>query len=279
MTARLLVTGATGTLGRHVVARLRARPGVTARILSRSERSPDAPAGCEWVRGNLLEDDLGPALLGVDAVLHLASAKGAGDPDVRAVGRLLAAAEAARVRHLTLISIVGCDAIPLPFYASKQRIEAAVRGGRVPWSIVRVAQFHSFVDRMVRSAATLPLPTPIVADLRFQPVDEREVADHLLEVVLGPPLGDAPELAGPEVLTLGDLAATWLAVTGRPASLVPVSVDALGFDGGVAPAPAPWTRPTLEGYRAAFNTPRGPRSLGKIRFADWLRERESAAGK
>ena len=259
----VVVTGGAGTLGRHVVGAL---DTATVRVLTRRERPPDAAARLEWFRADLLTDALGPALQGADAVIHLASAKGPGDADVVATSRLL---EAARdVRHLVFVSIIGCDRIPLPFYASKVRVEAAVRASRVPWSIVRVAQFHSFVERLVRTAASVPVPAPIVADLRFQPVDEREVADRLAAIALGDPLGDAPEIAGPEVLTLGEIAEIWVDATGHPRTLLPISLGALA-----APPPAaePWARPVLEGYRAAWNTPQGERTLGKVRFADWMR--------
>jgi NAD(P)-dependent dehydrogenase (short-subunit alcohol dehydrogenase family) len=159
---RVLVTGATGTLGRHVVGLLDQRAAASLRILSRRERPSEAQASRDWCRADLLDGALEPALRDVDVVLHLASAKGVGNADVLAARRLLAAAEAARVRHFVLISIIGCDAIPLPYYASKLRIEAIVRSGGVPWSIVRVAQFHSFVDRLVRTAATLPVPSAVV---------------------------------------------------------------------------------------------------------------------
>ncbi|WP_242392669.1 SDR family oxidoreductase [Anaeromyxobacter oryzisoli] len=274
---RVLVTGGTGTLGRHVVTTLARRGGAALRVLSRRERPPDLPTPVEWSRADLLSDALEPALRDIHAVLHLASAKGAGDPDVGAARRLLAAAIDAGVRHLVFVSIIGCDRIPLPFYGSKVRIEAAVRASGVPWSIVRVAQFHSLVDRLVRAAAALPVPTPIVADLRFQPVDEREVAERLVEIALGALLGDAPEIAGPEVATLGELAATWLSVTGRPATLVPVSVDALGSGDPAIPSPAPWARAVLEGYRAGWNTPRAECTRGRIRFGEWLAEQKKVA--
>ncbi|HEX9044119.1 MAG TPA: NAD(P)H-binding protein [Candidatus Limnocylindrales bacterium] len=290
---RVLVTGATGTLGRQVVAALDGRPGVVARILSRRAPVPEAPGDREWVVADLATDPLDAALAGVDAVIHLASAKGTGDADVGVAGRLLAASASVGVRHLVVISIIGCDRIPLPFYASKVQIEELTRTSGVPWSIVRVAQFHSFVEHLVATLATLPIPTPIVADLRFQPVDEREVAERLVEMALGEPLGDAPEIAGPEVLTLGEIAATWLRESRRPASLVPVPLDAIllgaGPSGAVPSDAVPsdavpsdasdelqsarWVSGVLEGYRAAANTPRGDRILGQVRFVDWLRRR------
>jgi len=272
----LLITGATGTLGRHVVDALDARPGVGVRVLSRHERSAGRSAGRQRVTADLALDPLDDALHGIDAVIHLASTKGSGEVDVIATERLLAAAAAADVRHVVVISIIGCDRIPLPFYRSKVRIEELTRASAVPWSIVRVAQFHSFVERLVATPAGLPVPAPIVADLRFQPVDEREVAERLVEIALGDPLGYAPEIAGPEVLTLADIAATWLAETNRAATLVPIPLDAIQPGEGSALPTEPWVTGTLEGYRVAANTPRGERTLGHVSFADWLRERRGS---
>ena len=137
---RILITGGTGNLGRQVVAAIDERPGAVARILSRRERPPDAPSGREWVQADLVHGELDGAVRGVDAIVHLASGKGSGDDDLRGTRRLLAAADAAGVRHLVVISIIGCDRIPLPFYATKVQIEEAVRAAAVPWSLVRVAR-------------------------------------------------------------------------------------------------------------------------------------------
>jgi uncharacterized protein YbjT (DUF2867 family) len=265
MPRTVVVTGGAGTLGRHAVEALEEQ-GVEVRVLTRRDRPAEAPAGRGWFRADLLTDALGPALQDADAVLHLASAKGPGDADVVATSRLLTAARG--VRHFVFVSIIGCDRIPLPFYASKTRVETLVRTSGAAWSIVRVAQFHSFVERLVRTAASVPVPAPIVADLKFQPVDEREVADLLVAIALGEPLGDAPEIAGPEVLSLGEIAEIWLQATRSPRTLLAVSLEA------AAPPPPgaePWARPVLEGYRSAWNTPQGQRTLGKVRFADWMR--------
>ncbi|MGH2467464.1 MAG: SDR family oxidoreductase, partial [Candidatus Limnocylindrales bacterium] len=199
----ILVTGATGTLGRQAVAQLAGRPDVVCRALSRRPQPAEPDRSVAWLAADLLGDPLEPVLDGVDAVIHLASGKGSGDEDVTATERLLEASKVAGVRHVVVISIIGCDRIPLPFYDSKRRIEALVEAAGAPSTVVRVAQFHSFVARLVSGPASLPLPSPIIADLRFQPIDEAEAAQFLVEVALGPPLGRAPELAGPEVLTLG----------------------------------------------------------------------------
>lgn len=265
----VLVTGGTGTLGGHVVASLAER-GVPDRIVSRRDRRRGEAAGHDWIVADLEVDSLDPVLDGIDAVIHLASG-GGGEADITATRRLLHAAEAVSVRHVVVISIIGCDRIPLPYYASKVAIEQVTRASAVPWSIVRVAQFHSFVDRLVALPAAAPLPAPIIADLQFQPVDEREAADRLVGIALGDPLGYAPEVAGPEVLTLGEIAGTWLRESGREGSLIPIPLSALPADGASGSTILPWVRPALEGYRVGANTPHGDRTLGRVRFVDWLR--------
>jgi len=271
---RILVTGATGTLGREVVAGLDARGGIVVRHVSRRPQPDRLPESHEWRTADLESSGLSAVVDGCDALIHLASGKGDGQADVVATRRLLETAADVGVRHAVVISIIGCDLIPLPFYASKMAIEAEVRSSAAPWSIVRVAQFHSFVERLVSGTGLLPIPSPIVADLRFQSVDEREAADALIDVALGAPLGDAPEVAGPRVQTLGEIADQWLTVTGRPASLIPITLDELMASRADQPAPVPWAFDVLAGYRAADNTPRGDRILGSVDFADWLRRRE-----
>ncbi|MEO8903376.1 MAG: NAD(P)H-binding protein [Polyangiaceae bacterium] len=266
----VLVTGGTGTLGTELTSLVGERANTALRLVSRNAPPALVPPHEEWLRLDLLRDTLEPALEGTRAVIHLASSKTASDQDERACRRLLAAAEATGVAHFVVISIIGCDRIPLPFYATKVAVEAAVRENRVPWSIVRVSQFHSFVARLIELAQASPIPTPFVHDLRFQPVDEREVAEALLAIALGEPLGNAPDVAGPELLTLGEIASAWFAVTGRPDRLVPVAAATLLESDSTSSRDA---RPVLEGYREAWNTPHGPRTLGRVRFIEWLERR------
>lgn len=264
----VLISGGTGKVGQHAVSAIEERHGHVARVLSRRARPIDLPAHRQWAQADLLTSDLSAAVDGVDAIIHLASDRK--PDDVIATRRLLAAAQSASVRHFVLISIIGCDRIALPFYRIKCEVEAAVRTSSIPWSIARAAQFHSFVDRLIAAAAMPPIPTPLLSDLRFQPVDEGEVAEVLVELALGPALGDAPEIAGPQLQALGELAQIWLAAHGSPATLVPLSVSTL-FSAG--PDVRAWAQPVLEAYRDARNTPHGERTLGRVTFAEWLARR------
>jgi uncharacterized protein YbjT (DUF2867 family) len=206
----ILVTGGTGTLGRHVLPLLRqAAPSRPLRVLSRSER-PDTD-GITYVTGDLMTGDrVATALAGVDTVLHLAG--GAKGDDVVA-GHLVAAAREAGVRHIVHISVIGADRMPMAWFATQRAAEEAITGSGIPWTMLRAAQFHDLVHDMVSKMAKLPLvPAP---GMRLEPVDARDVAKRLVELTLGEPAGLVAELAGPKVYTMNDVVRTYLGATKR----------------------------------------------------------------
>jgi uncharacterized protein YbjT (DUF2867 family) len=108
MTSPNLVTGGTGTLGRLVVQRLR-NAGSNVRVLSR--RSHKSGDGIEFMVGDLATGEgIGPAVDGVETIVHLAgSAKG----DEDKARNLVRAASRAGVQHLVYISVVGAERIPV----------------------------------------------------------------------------------------------------------------------------------------------------------------------
>ncbi|MGP3971701.1 SDR family oxidoreductase, partial [Streptomyces sp. 6N223] len=78
MTSAILVTGGTGSLGRHVVWRL-LEDEHEVRVLSRRPRPPSDRSPTEWVRGDLKAGrGIDEALSGVDAVVHCATTGGRG---------------------------------------------------------------------------------------------------------------------------------------------------------------------------------------------------------
>ncbi|WBB76366.1 NAD(P)H-binding protein [Micromonospora sp. WMMD1128] len=216
MNAPILVTGGTGTLGRHVVPLLRAA-GHPVRVLSRRGGPPGD--GVTHVTADLTTgSELEPALHGVATVLHLAGgAKG----DDRAAANLVHAARRAGVTHLAHISVTGVDRVPLAWLRAKLDAERAVVDSGLPWTVLRAAQVHDLVLTMLSAMAKLPV-VPVPGGLRLQPVDAAEVAARLVELTLGAPAGLAPDLAGPATLGLDDLLAGYLAATGRRRLRLPV---------------------------------------------------------
>jgi uncharacterized protein YbjT (DUF2867 family) len=206
----ILVTGGTGALGREVVKRVRAA-GHTARVLS---RKPSAEP--DWAQGDIATGaGLGEALIGIDAVVHAATA--AVQPwklratDVVGTRRVFAMARAAGVRHAVHVSIVGMEGVTYPYYKYKVEAEAIVRENIVPWTILRATQFHPLMETFLSTFSMLPGVAMVPTGWQFQPVDTADVADRLVGVVTGEPAGLLPDFGGPEVRDLGSLAVPWLA--------------------------------------------------------------------
>ena len=225
MTSPILVTGGTGTLGRHVVPRLRDAGG-DVRVLSRHRHQPED--GVEFMTGDLaMGEGAQAAVAGIGTVVHLAgSAKG----DEDKARNLVRAASRAGVRHLVYISVVGADRIPVSsgadramfgYFAAKRAAERMVADSGLPWTMLRATQFHDLVLTVARQLAKLPV-VPVPAGSRFQPVDADEVAARLVELTLGPPAGLVPDLGGPRVYRGADLVRGYLQASHQHRPIVPV---------------------------------------------------------
>ena len=214
----MLVTGGTGTLGRQVVPLIQAA-GWKVRVLSR--HAHDRGDGVDYLAADLLQEQgIDAAVDGVDVILHLAGGPKGDDLGTR---NLVRAAERAGVGHLVHISVTAVDRLPLTYFKSKLGAEEAVRESSVPWTVLRVAQFHDFAWKTVQAMAKLPL-LPVPGGVRFQPVDARDVAQRLADLALGEPAGLVPDLVGPKVYSLGELARDYLRVTGKHRLSVPIHV-------------------------------------------------------
>jgi uncharacterized protein YbjT (DUF2867 family) len=154
--------------------------------------------------------------------------------DVAGTGRLLDAARRAGSPHLVYISIVGVDRVPFRYYRAKLEAERLVEGSRLPWTIQRTTQFHDLILRLLETLARAPVLL-LPRGLRFQPVETREAAERLVALALGRPAGRAADLGGPQVLTIEELASSYLRAAGRHRPVVRVHVPgatARGFRAG-----------------------------------------------
>ncbi|WP_243063449.1 SDR family oxidoreductase [Humibacter sp. RRB41] len=256
MNAPLLVTGGTGTIGSHVVPKLR-QAGREVRILSRHPRASEP--GIQHVEGDVVAGSgLAEALDGVDVVLHLAG--GAKGDDV-AAGNLARAAKSAGVRHLILISVIGADRMPIGYFRAKALAEKAIAESGVPWTVLRAAQLHEFVLPVVRGMAKLPL-LPVPGGLRFEPVHVDEVADRLTEIAFDAPAGRVADIAGPEVLDIRQLTDAYVQTTGgRRRPSLPIRLP-----GGIGRA-----------YRSGENLASGGAQRGERTWREFVGELMAAA--
>jgi uncharacterized protein YbjT (DUF2867 family) len=230
----MLVTGGTGTLGRPLVDLLTGA-GQPLRVLSRRPRAATGGPPVEWVVGDLATGGgLERAVDGARVIVHCATSLRSRRVDVAGTGRLLDAARRAGSPHLVYISIVGVDRVPFRYYRAKLEAERLVEGSRLPWTIQRTTQFHDLILRLLETLARAPVLL-LPRGLRFQPVETREAAERLVALALGRPAGRAADLGGPQVLTIEELASSYLRAAGRHRPVVRVHVPgatARGFRAG-----------------------------------------------
>ena len=161
----ILVTGATGFVGRSLLPRL-AEAGHNLRCLLRpSRRSPRLPKGVpvEVAIANLDDErGLATALSGVETVIHLAGAEWrgtAGDVlrvDGAGTRAVVEAARAAGVGRFLLLSHLGADrASAYPVLKAKGIAEEFVRQSGVPFTIFRSAMLFGRDDVFVNVLAAL----------------------------------------------------------------------------------------------------------------------------
>jgi uncharacterized protein YbjT (DUF2867 family) len=209
---RIAVAGGTGVVGRYVVAALQA-DGHEPVVLARSA----------WVDLRTGQG-LDRALAGADGVVDVSNAATARRAPAEAFfaaasGQLLDAGRRAGVRHHVALSVVGADRVDQGYYLAKRLQERLVRDSGVPATVLRATQLHEFAGQLLDR---MPGPIAFVPRMRVQPVAAREVARSLAELVVGPAVGTAPELAGPEVHDLVDLVRRYLRALGRKRPVVPV---------------------------------------------------------
>ena len=216
----VLVTGATGTLGRKVVGAATAA-GHHVRAMSR--RSHVGYTGVHWFQGDLLAGTgVEAAVDGVEVVVHCAT-QGTGDKDVTSTENLVTAARKAGIAHIVYVSIVGIDRIPLPYYKTKLRTEGALGASGVGHTVLRATQFHD----LIKMSCSVQRYSPLLCTLRgvrFQPIDTGDVTARLVELIDREPAGRVPDIGGPAVHTHAELARMYLASRRgrRPVVEVPV---------------------------------------------------------
>ena len=219
---RIAVAGATGRIGRLTVAALD-KAGHQPVPLSRA-------TGIDAYTGGGLAD----ALRGVDALIDAMNNPAQDEAEIvdffgTTTKNLLAAEEQAGVRHHVLLSIVGLDhSHHAPHYTGKREQERLVAGGPVPWSIVRVTQFHDFAGMVAGWTERDGAAT--IAPLLVQPIAHADVAAALAEVATGAPLATWLDVAGPETQDLVDMARRTYAARGRDIRLIPTWRGTFGPD-------------------------------------------------
>lgn len=223
----LLITGATGTVGTHVV-RLLADKGHAVRAMTRDRAKMRRFPEVEVVQADF--DDpasLRQAVAGVEAAFLLTAPE---SPTPRHDLAFLDAARSAGITKIVKLSAIGTGTkidADTTLGAWHLQAEQAVRASGVAWTLLRPSTFASNFLRWV-DTINAGEPIPNLTGTGTQGViDPRDVAAVAVEALLSSAhAGQIYALTGPELLSVPDQAARLEHLLGRPVNTVDLPLNA-----------------------------------------------------
>jgi len=249
---KILVTGATGTVGRQVVSQLLATDA-RVRAMTRHPEAAGLPPEVETVRGDLTDPaSLDGCLEGMDSVFLVWTAPPGAVP--AAVDRI-----AARARRLVLLTSPHKTPHPLfqqpnPLKEMFAEIERSIEASGLRWTFLRPGMFAAnalgWWAPGIRAGDVVRWPH---ADAPTAPIHERDIAAVAVRALLEDGHDGAEYvLTGPESLTQREQLETIGEVIGRPLRLEELSPEEARRE---LPFPAPAINMLLNAWAAAVGQP------------------------
>jgi uncharacterized protein YbjT (DUF2867 family) len=191
---RITVIGGSGLVGAQLVSTLRHR---RHEVLAASPRT-----GVNTVTG----EGLAEAVAGSSVVIDVTNSPAFDDATSlkffeTSCRNLIEAAEAARVKHHVVLSVVGTDRLlDSGYFRAKMIQEDLVRTSLIPHTVLRATQFFEFVERIARADSD-----ERVSPAFIQPIASEEVAAALADLATASPRNGMIEAAGPEMFRLDEM--------------------------------------------------------------------------
>ncbi|GAB3178411.1 SDR family oxidoreductase [Nesterenkonia halophila] len=247
----VLVAGASGYLGRHLVSTLHRR-GFRVRAVVRDVDRAGGPgahgapalAGLvdEWVACDLVGDRLdGLVRPGETVISALGVTRQKADPwevDFAANLALLAEAERAPAEQFGYVHVMHAERSRSQLVRAKRAFVAALRRSPVPSAAVNPSGYFSDMEELLVMARRGVAVSLGDGSVRLNPIHGQDLADFLVERLVAhdvePPAGDELghrhgewDVGGPEVFALREILQLCFAVCDRPARIVDVPAGLL----------------------------------------------------
>lgn len=249
---KILIIGGSGLIGSKVSANLR-QLGYDVVIGSPS-------TGINTITG----EGLAEAVKGAQVVIDLSNSPSFEDKAVldffETSGRnLLAAEEAAGVRHHIALSVVGTERmLDSGYFRAKMAQENLIKAAKVPYTIVRSTQFFEFLAGIAQYGT---VGNEIrLSPAKVQPISSDDIAAIVADTALAEPINGTFDAAGPEKFGLAELMRHYLQALGDSRK---VAADAGALYYGAR----------LDDQSL---TPIGSARIGSTAFAGWLSKSQAA---
>ena len=226
---RVLVTGATGFVGRRVVAELQSRHQVRALVHTAGRERIFPDRSVEVCYGGISDQSaLTEAFYDVDAVVHLVGIirQGRGRTfdlvNRRGTAAVVATARAAKVQHFVQMSAIGAGSDQsYPYLLSKWQGEQEVVKSGLAYTILRSSIMFGEGDEFLNALAALVRVFPVVPVIgsgrnRFQPIAVEDVARCVAVSLERSSLrGRTIDIGGPDQFTYNELVSIVARAMGR----------------------------------------------------------------
>ncbi|ATE71096.1 SDR family oxidoreductase [Lysobacter capsici] len=215
----ILVTGATGKIGRHVIQQL-IQHGAKPRALVRDPSVADLPDAVDVVQGDMLDvDALRRGFEGISTLFLLNAV--AADEFTQALITLNVAREAG-VKRLVYLSVIHSDRyVNVPHFAGKFGVERMIEKMGFNATILRPAYFMDndlTIKDVVLGYGVYPMP---IGGKGLAMIDARDIGEiAAIELLSRDRAADGSaltriNLVGPDTLTGTDVAGIWSNALGR----------------------------------------------------------------